>query len=95
MKEVIKLKFSITFLPPIDVSPPRCFAPLLFPPHSYLKLGYLGQSPEIPKEHTPGFVPGGRQRVKIKDSFVMLYAYALKFFKCLHLDSHLSQSIHI
>ena len=27
--------------------------------HSYLKLGYLEGSFVIPKEHTPGFMPGG------------------------------------
>ena len=26
--------------------------------HSYLNLGYLGGSSEIPKEHAPGFVSG-------------------------------------
>ena len=26
---------------------------------SYLKSGYLGGSSDIPKEHTPGFMPGG------------------------------------
>ena len=26
---------------------------------SYLKLGYLGGSSKIPKEHTPGFMPRG------------------------------------
>ena len=27
--------------------------------HSYLKLGYMGGYSEIPKEHTPGFMPRG------------------------------------
>ena len=30
--------------------------------HSYLELGYLGGSSEIPKEYTPGFKPVGGAR---------------------------------
>ena len=33
----------------------------------------------ILKEHTPGFMPGGGARVQNLDTFVILYAYALKF----------------
>ena len=43
--------------------------------HSYLKLGYLGGSSEIPKEHIPGFLPGDGAWGQNLGNFVVCYMH--------------------
>ena len=43
--------------------------------HSYLKLGYLGGSSEIPKEHIPGFLPGDGAWGQNLGNFVICYMH--------------------
>ena len=50
--------------------------------HSYLEFGYLEESSEIPKEHTPGFIPQGGPWSGAKGQNLghickILYAYRL------------------
>ena len=50
--------------------------------HSYLEFGYLDESSEIPKEHTPGFIPqggpwGGARGQNLGHICKILYAYRL------------------
>ena len=46
-------------------------------------LGYLGGSSEIPKEHTPGFLPGGEARVQNLGHICNVICICLKVFQML------------
>ena len=51
--------------------------------HSYLELGYLGGFSEIPKEHTPGFMPGGGARGQNLQHLCNVICTCVKVFQML------------